>query len=225
MLRRPLFPLRTRVTTAITLSRAGCVSLTIGLAGCGNFGACSNKCDPPLIHDSFCGCVNWAERPTTPGNSAPYAGCICQYSSGVIGAWFPYQPPIYPDTSRNQTVFASGCSDLTVCDRVKTGDGEQSTYLTGRVTIAPTNWVRTDNLIDGGSVWTLFGRLVTEHAKLERNYTPINMHAIKRLTSLFRTIENATFSNTVDACRTVCKSASPFCITPPVRPGTNNGSP
>lgn len=212
MLSRILFPLRFCGTTAITLSRAGCVSLTIGLAGCGNLGLCRNKCDPPLVHDSFCGCVDWSKKPT-PGSSVPYAGCICQYSSGVIGAWFPYKPAIYPETNRNLTVFASGCSDLTVCDRVRTEDGERSTYITGRVTIAPTNWVRSDNLIYGGSVWALFGRRVTEHAYLEHNYTPINMHAVKRLTSLLRMIENAAFHNTIDACRAACNSGSPYCIT------------
>jgi hypothetical protein len=182
------------------------------LSGCGIVNLCNNHCDSPLVHDSFCHCVDWT-KVNNPGTLPPTAGCVCQYSSGVVGAWFPYQPVVYPTTNQNLTIFASGCSDLAVCEAVGVGEGaDQYTYLTGRITIKPTSWLRSDNIWNGASVWTLFGRLVQNHATLEDNYTPTRLHPDAFLKSMLRAVENVDFANTIEGCRAACSAASPYCI-------------
>jgi hypothetical protein len=195
------------------------ISLLFVLAGCDNPITCPKPCpNPKEKRDFFCGCFDPEEnkqknsgKNQDSGSSAAFASCVCQYSSGLVGAYFSFPPGAYGSMSPVR-VSASGCSDLTLCELMPTQTGDQYQYYTGLMTIRPTNWVKHENYITGGSIWYVLGRMEQQKAE-----APVDGRKyLSRLASIYlrsqRQIHPAQFVNNAAGCQGACDAGSPYCF-------------
>lgn len=85
------------------------------------------------------------------------AGCICQYSSGAVGAWFSHRPAEYGVMDRVFDVSAASCANLSFCERFQQPSGFNYKFYTGMVKLRPQSWAHSQNLVSGGQAWVLWG--------------------------------------------------------------------
>jgi hypothetical protein len=190
------------------------------LAGCGNFDACKNQCSSGLTHDSFCGCQDYSKHPPATGGPASGSGfdqaaCVCQYSSGRVGAWFRYAPSTYGRVPTNISVVAPTCQDLTVCELTKTGDdSDQYTFFTGRMEMSVSSWQQITNFQTGGQSWTAYGQITQRKALLDhKSFTPRYFTSAQDVAMSFgiglrhlQRLVQAKRDNSIQGCRATCSA-------------------
>lgn len=202
------------------LAMAGAMVCT--LAACDNPITCPKTCpNPAHSRDFFCGCFDPKANETKQRQSSPsgpltaYAQCVCKYSSGLIGAWFNYEPSNYNQFG-TVNVSASSCTDLKVCERTETGQGGYSyTFLTGKISLSAESWNRVDNYITGGSSWYVLGKQQQKSSSVSEPPTvlPLGTRFAIRLNHLLRSIRQTAFTNDPEGCRSACSAGSPYCLT------------
>lgn len=188
------------------------------LSACDNPPTCRSKCpNPAETRDFFCGCFDAKKRDEEQvkqsNNQKPapvYSQCVCQYSGGVVGAWFNYRPSVFGSTDA-LTVSSSTCADLTFCELFRTSDGREfNTVLTGKMRIAPDSWGETTN-ISGNKVWRVIGKF--QGAAQSPSKEPLSGPRFAlHLNQLRRMIIPAGFTNDVSGCTQACATGSPYCL-------------
>jgi len=198
--------------------RESLLLVALVLSACDNPPTCRSKCpNPAETRDFFCGCFDAKKRDEEQvkqsNNQRPtpaYSQCVCQYSGGVVGAWFNYRPSIFGSTNV-VTVSSSTCTDLTVCELFKTGDGREfNTVLTGKMRIAPDSWEEREG-ISGNKAWRVIGRFQGA-AQGPSNELSSGPRFALRLNHVRRLIAPAAFTNDVNGCTQACATGSPYCL-------------
>lgn len=193
------------------------------IAGCDNPPWCHDPCNKPgHVRDAFCDCFDpnqqsGTSKPSNPSSSADaYADCICSYSNGTVGAWFRNRPAAYQKFGTLK-VSSGSCADLSLCERIKNSDlSETIPFITGTAFISANNWVENVNLLNGHTLWVLFGRLVQQSSIPESDLEQrLAMQALRELrfsTKFLRRIAADNFVNTASNCKVECSKESPFCF-------------
>ena len=167
------------------------------------------------IRDFFCSCFDPKAGPPPGSRPSKYVNsqCVCKLPAQHARAYFTTRPSMYGDTSIGAlTVYALNCADITACPYVN----DTQEFLTGTMRITTDEWRETTNLVQGGTSWSLIGRLLATTSEVEvpesglmvasTSLNGLTLHSTDSKRLLFAA------TNQPQDCRAQCDPISPGCI-------------